>query len=125
MDIKVGDIVEYKGEIMRLMSIYPYKLRMSHIGMIFGDISELRLIESVELPNIDIGDLVIVHDIPSEEKSKYTFSWGPNRESYVKFGQPYQVLNVAIDENYGTCINLNGMWFVPYHLEKVNHYDMI
>ena len=99
--------------------------RLPHFGWIENSDNNLELVESIPDNTLKDGDEVIIHNIPSEEKGKYTFSWGPNRESYVKFGQPYQILNVAIDENYGTCINLNGMWFVPYHLEKVNHYDIV
>ena len=121
MTFKVGDIVEYKGEIVRLMSVYSRSLVLSRIGRVFDDVSQLKLIESVKLPDIAIGDFVFVCDIPSEEKEVYPLYWGINRESYATSGQPYKVLNIVVDENYGACMNINGL----YHLEKVKDYDII
>ncbi len=125
MTFKVGDIVEYKGEIVRLMSIYSRSLVLSRIGRVFDDVSQLKLIESVKLPDIAIGDFVFIRDIPSEEKEVYPLYWGINRESYATSGQPYKILNIVVDENYGACMNINGLWIHPYHLEKVKDYDMI
>ena len=130
MDIKVGDIVEYDGMIGRIMSVFPHRVKLSHIGMLTTgmtgeNLSKLKLVESVKFPDINIGDFVRVQDIPSEEKEKYTFRWGPRRQSYVESGQPYEVLKVAYDENYGTCINLDGVWFILYHLEVCNYYDIV
>lgn len=34
MDIKVGDIVEYKGETVRLMAILPHKLLLNKFGLV-------------------------------------------------------------------------------------------
>lgn len=125
MTFKVGDIVEYKGEIVRLMSVYSRSLVLSRIGRVFDDVSQLKLIESVKLPDIAIGDFVFIRDISSEEKEVYPLYWGRKCESYATSGQPYKVLNIVVDENYGACMNINGLWIHPYHLEKVKDYDMI
>lgn len=125
MAIKVGDIVEYKGEIVRLMAVYSRSLGLSRIGRVFDDMSKLKLIESVDLPDIETGDFVMIHDIPYEEKEAYAFYWGSGRESCATSSQSYKVLGVCHDENYGTCINIDGLWICPYHVEKVSHYDII
>ena len=33
----------------------------------------------------------------------------------------------TISEKYHICdrYKINNMWFAPYHLEKINHFDMV
>lgn len=64
MDIKVGDIVEYKGETVRLMAILPHKLLLNKFGLVNDRVSKLQLIESTKLLELRHGDFVIIHDIP-------------------------------------------------------------
>lgn len=70
MDIKIGDIVEYKGETVRLMAILPHKLLLNKFGLVNDRVSKLQLIESTKLLKLSHGDFVIIHDIPQEDKRK-------------------------------------------------------
>lgn len=125
MDIKVGDIVEYKGEIVRLMAIFPHRLLMTNFGLVGGDLSSLRLVESAPSPELHSGDFVTVCDISQEDKRKYPFHWGPKREACATSRQPYEVVSCVHDDEYGEIAYVNGLWFHTYHLEPVNYYDII
>ena len=71
MHVKVGDIIRYKGIEQRLMMCGTHIFRLSHNGKIGGSYHNLELVESVTLPNLEVGDWVIVNDIPIEEKKLY------------------------------------------------------
>lgn len=71
MSIKVGDIVMYKGYITRLMTNYDSTIRLSHFGFIDCTIDNLTLAKLIALPELAVCDLVIVDDIPQEEKNDY------------------------------------------------------
>ena len=44
MDIKVGDIVEYKGNVVRLMATHsPSRMRLTNFGLVADEISNLLL----------------------------------------------------------------------------------
>ena len=125
MDIKVGDIVEYKGEIVRLMAVFPSRLVLTLFGLVADRPSSLRLVESVLLPELHDGDFVTVCDISQDDKRKYPFHWGPKREACVNSKQHYKVVNCHHDDEYGEIACVNGLWFHTYHLEPVNHYDIV
>lgn len=63
MTVKVGDIIHYKGIEQRLMMCGTHIFRLSHNGKIGGSYHNLELVESVTLPNLEVGDWVIVNDI--------------------------------------------------------------
>ena len=75
MTVKVGDIIHYKGIEQRLMMCGTHIFRLSHNGKIGGSYHNLELVESVTLPNLEVGDWVIVNDIPIEEKKLYLTPW--------------------------------------------------
>ena len=56
MDIKVGDIVEYKGEIVRLMAVFPSRLVLTLFGLVADNPSSLRLVESAPSPECHHDD---------------------------------------------------------------------
>lgn len=130
MAIKVGDIVEYMGVRQRVMSIYrDGTVSLSKCELFtFQPLSELTLVESVELPTIKTGDVVIIKNIPEEEQA---FAY-PREVSFIlrasKDQQPFIVEDID-DGAFGPCVYLriNGTIraFYAYCLEKVNHYDMI
>ena len=68
MHVKVGDIVRYEDTEQRLMMCGTHIFRLSHNGNIGRSPRRLELVESVTLPNLEVGDWVIVNDIPIEEK---------------------------------------------------------
>lgn len=125
MNIKVGDIVDYGGEIVRLMAILPHKLLLNKFGLVNDRVSKLQLIESTKLLELSHGDFVIIHDIPQEDKRKYPFYWGQRCEEYVASGQPYKVIACCYDDEYGEIACVNGGWFYTYHLEKIDDYDIV
>lgn len=125
MDIKVGDIVEYKGEIVRLMAIFPSRLLLTTFGLVSDNPSSLRLVESAPSPELNSGDFVTVCDVSQDDKRKYPFHWGPKREAHAKSGQTYEVTCCCNDDDYGEIACINGLWFHTYHLKPVNHYDIV
>ena len=84
MDIKVGDIVKYKGETVRLFAIFPHRLVLTLFGLVADNISSLRLVESVPSPELHDGDFVTVCDISQEDKRKYPFHWGAKTRRVCK-----------------------------------------
>lgn len=125
MDIKVGDIVKYKGETVRLFAIFPHRLVLTLFGLVADNISSLRLVESVPSPELHDGDFVTVCDISQDDKRKYPFHWGPKREACVKSGQHYKVMSCHHDDEYGEIACVNGLWFHTYHLDPVSDFDII
>lgn len=130
MSIKVGDIVEYEGVSQRVMAIYQDKTTsLSKCELFtFQPLSELKLIESVELPTIKTGDTVIIKNIPEEERA---FAY-PREVSFIlrasKDQQPFIVEDID-DGAFGPCayLRINGTIrsFHAHCLEKINHYDII
>ena len=125
MDIKVGDIVEYKGETVRLLAIFSRRLSLTLFGLVPDRLSSLRLVESTPSPELHSGDFVIVRDISKDDKRKYPFHWGPKREGCVVSGETYEVMNHHYDTNYGDIAYVNGLYFQTYHLEKIDNYDIV
>lgn len=125
MDIKVGDIVEYKGETVRLVAIFHRRLILTLFGLVADNLSSLRLVESTPLPELHDGDSVTVCDISKEDKRKYPFHWGPKREACVTSGEPYEVVSHYHDDEYGEIACVNGLWFHTYHLDPVSDFDIV
>lgn len=126
MDIKVGDIVEYKGNVVRLMATHsPSRMRLTNFGLVADEILNLKLLRPAYLPDIHPGDFVIVRDISQEDKRKYPFHWGPKREECVKSGKHYKVMNCHHDDEYGEIAYVNGLWFHTYHLDPVSDFDIV
>ena len=73
MDIKVGDIVEYQERqyrVLRCSSGFEKKLHLfSDFGSTWAHEFRVNLVESIEVPTLEVGDTVIIHDIPSYEKT--------------------------------------------------------
>lgn len=125
MIVKVGDIIRYKGIEQRLMMCGTHIFRLSHNGKIGGSYHNLELVESVTLPNLEVGDWVIVDDIPTEEKKAYLTTWYDGYEEIVTSGKPHPIDEIHDTIVYGTTVKINNYWFLPYHLTPTNGYDMI
>lgn len=126
MDIKVGDIVEYKGNVVRLMATHSLsRMRLTNFGLVADEISNLKLLRPAYLPDIHPGDFVIVRDISKDDKRQYLSEWGPKRERCVTSVEPYEVVNHYYDENYGNVAYVNGLWFHTYHLDPVSDFDIV
>lgn len=121
MKIKRYDLVEHYGMICRVMDIdYDDEdARISLYGLV--PLSSLTLLESVDVPIFNIGDEVLIHQIDGDDYEEYTADWVDDMDELVgttskvnKFDTHEQIYRLE-----------NGYWFCPYHLEKINDYDMI
>lgn len=125
MNIKVGDIVMYKGYIARLMTNYNSTIRLSHFGFIDCAIDNLTLAKSIDVPELAVGDLVIVDDIPQEEKSDYIVRWNESKDYIINSKIPYGIDVIDNTEHYGTIVKIKDQWFLPYHITPVQDYDIV
>ena len=125
MTIKVGDIIRYNGIEQRLMTRAINMFRLSHNGNIGDSYHNLELVESVTLPNLEVGDWVIVNNIPMEEKNAYFTPWYGTCEEIVTSGEPHQIEAIYDTVDYGKVVRLDQHMFLPYHLTKINNYDII
>lgn len=123
MNIKVGDIVEYKGEIVRILRIIDGEFTLSGIGTVRCDHSDIKLITSVKPPKLTNGDLVRIHDIPESEKDFYGVSWISDMDEYVN--RVLKVYDFSPSQEVGDSVYIHGWQFQTYHLEPINDYDII
>ena len=126
MGIKVGDIVEYCGRKYRVLSCLGNSNKRFHLfrdsGSVWSHESDVKLVESVQLPYLQIGDRVIVHDVAPCEKA-------PNGvwiyEMNDRIGKTFEVKKCINHSEYGPIVLLDGLWFRTYHLEKVSDFDIV
>lgn len=130
-DIKVGDIVTYDGELARVLrKDYIASARPHPSVRIIGrniDVnvhpSDLQLIESVQLPQFKVGDLVHVNDVPEYERDFNGDIWVPEMADCI--GKDYPVTELWRHSRWGDLVKLDGWWFRAYHLSDVNQYDIV
>ena len=130
-DIKVGDIVTYDGELARVLrKDYIASARPHPSVRIIGrniDVnvypSDLQLIESVQLPQFKVGDLVHVNDVPEYERDFDGDIWVPEMADCI--GKDYPVTELWRHSRWGDLVKLDGWWFRAYHLSDVNQYDIV
>lgn len=132
MDIKVGDIVTVWVQKQRVMQVHRRNITLSHTGMVNLDNFERYMnmfkdhiiIEHVTLPQLNIGDLVVIRPITMAEKSRYGLMWWPEKDEYI--GKVWPVTNIRNTEFDGQIVTLGGdQDFQIYHLEKINDYDIV
>ena len=127
MDIKVGDIVEYDGRqyrVLRCSSGFEKKLHLfSDFSSALVYESDVKLVESIQVPTFEIGDHVVVNDIPSCEKTASNGVWVSRMNSRI--GDVFRVENYQNHSQHGPLVLLDGLWFRNYHLEKVEDYDIV
>ena len=126
MGIKVGDIVEYQGRVYRVLSCLGNSKKRFHLFSSFNNVSvyesDVKLIESVKLPYLQIGDMVIVHDVASCEKDANGV-WISTMDNRI--GKTFKVKKRMNHSKYGPIVLLDGLWFRTYHLEKVSDFDIV
>ena len=127
MNIKVGDIVRYKELAIpvRIMARYVSRMKLSYFGVVNGTIDDVTLIESVVLPDLKVGDYVIVNDISQDDKDGYITGWRPEHEAMVQSNMKYRIDFVQNVDYFGLVVKINDEWFFPYHLEPIVGYDII
>ena len=126
MDIKVGDIVEQHGRQYRVLRCIQRSKKRLHL---FGDFdsvwvyeSDVNLVKSIKLPNLQIGDRVIVHDVASCEKVSNGI-WVSTMDNRI--GKTFEVKKCMNNREYGPIVLIDGLWFRTYHLEKVSDFDIV
>ena len=125
MHIKVGDIVRYGGVNQRIMMRGQYISRLSTYGVIDNSLCHLDLVESMTLPHLEVGDWVLVNNIPIQEKNAYPTPWYGGCEEIITSGHPHQIEAIYNTIDYGRVIKIDEHMFLPYHLTPTNSYDMI
>ena len=120
MEIKVGDLVSYLDRTVRVMKISDGIIRLSQFGVVNFDITQIKLIESVAIPEFKNGDQVLVLDIPDEERNQYGCYWDSEMDRYVG-----QIVNVDTNTKHNDVVKINGWYFHTYHLEPIRDYDMV
>lgn len=125
MAVKIGDIVSYEGNDYRVMKRFSQTVCISgKNGNHCAPVSDVTIIKSTILPNIKLGDDVIIHDIPQHERNEEMDGvWVCEMDEFI--GGVYTVQKTWYHDEYGPLVKLNGYWFQTYHLELVNNYDMI
>lgn len=128
--IRPGDIVEYQGKRVRVMSVDPtlpyLKCQFSHFGWCTVDSSDdLKLIESCPDITLKAGDKVIINDIPEEEKYDYGVTWVNYMSEFAKSYETYIITSVVHSDYIGWVGQINGYNFQLYHIERANNFDMI
>ena len=69
MGFKVGDMVIYKNQTVRVLKVGGIYLTLSGFGKVNTKKEQVKLLESVQLPRVKKGYRVIVRDIPRKRKT--------------------------------------------------------
>ena len=132
MEIKPGDIVEYRGEQVRIMDItnnqsgFREWLMLSNLGYdAVVSVNDVKLVESIPEPTIKDFDDVVIRDIPEGEKNCYGVGWGPDMDKLVASGTSHKITNIHYSYRFGWIGTIGGYNFQLYHIEPANNFDMI
>lgn len=130
MDIKVGDMVKYQDQTVRVLQLdteapnYDNReIKLAGFGWFKRDNPDIELVESVKLPQFNDGDYVIVRDIPRIEKDYYGTCWMPSMDKYV--GEMVKVFNPRKSNYSGEVVTIDGWSFQTYHLDPVHDFDIV
>lgn len=128
-NLKVGDLIMYRGKPQRIMqSDIPFEgsrevfLSISGITTLTG--SPIEVIEQTS-DDFNIGDYVVIHPIPNHEKQVYTRPYHAEYNSISDGNTIFQIQNVVRDPYRGTSVQVDGGWFLTYHIEKIADYDIV
>ena len=120
MTIKQYDIVEYHHHLYRVMVLsHSHSIKLSSGKYVL--LSEVELIQSTDVPELEIGDRVLVHPILTSDKRGYHAGYSNELEDYVNT----VTIVTGIDRDNGVVELNNNLWFCPYHLEKIDTYDIL
>ena len=131
MEIKIGDIVQYTGQRCRVMrqpniavdyERRQFEIRCDHFRERIHP-SNVTLIESVNIPEFVIGDMVHVDDVPECERRYEDGFWVPEMDDYI--GNDYQVTESECNSEFGPIVKLGEWWFNAWHLIPVVDYDIV
>ena len=126
---KVADLIGYRGKPQRIMqSDIPFEgrrevfLSISGITVLTGP--PIEVIEHIS-DDFNVGDYVVIHPIPNHEKQVYTRPYHAEYNSISDGNTIFQIQNVVRDPYRGTSVQVDGGWFLTYHIEKIADYDII
>lgn len=121
MKIKEYDFVKYQNNIHRVMSITSRNtVKIATYGPVH--VNSLELAEKATLPSLSVGDRVIVKSIPLSERNYYPTGW---RDEMTKMVENEDICRIE-DTDWGdNTLKVGRYWFAPYHLEKVEDYDIV
>ena len=122
MRIKVGDIVHYNGRDVRVMKLGTFP-RLAYFDQVYAKLTDDMLVESDNPSNFKVGDEVVIHTIPIDERLCYGSGW--RSEMTRLMGSTQVVTGVRCDDERGMRVELSGFWFQVYHLERIAQYDII
>ena len=115
MEFKVGDMVIYKNQTVRVLKVGGSYRTLSGFGKGNTKKEQVKLLESVQLPHMQKRYRVMVHDIPENEKQHYGAIWIDEMNNYV--GKSFKVRQVRYHESLGALAHIGEFWFQIYHLE--------
>lgn len=130
MQIKPGDIVEYRGERVRVMLITDTEsipqVKLSHFDW-YGaiPIDDVKLVESIPEPTIKDYDDVTIQPIPIAEKNNYGVGWGAAMDKLANVGTTHQITHVHYSNRFGWIGRIGNYTFQLYHIEPAHLFDMI
>lgn len=130
MQIKPGDIVEYRGERVRVMLITNTEsspqLKLSHFDWYEEiPIADVKLVKSIPEPTIKDYDDVTIQPIPIAEKNNYGVGWGAAMDKLANLGTTHQITHVHYSNRFGWIGRIGNYTFQLYHIVSANHFDMI
>ena len=128
-DLKVGDLIMHRNKPQRIMQAdIPFEgsrevfLSISGITTLTG--SPIEVIEQTS-DDFNVGDYVVIHPIPNHEKQVYTRPYYSEYDSISDGKTIFQIQNVVVNPYRGTSVQVDGGWFLTYHVEKVGDYDIV
>lgn len=123
MEIKNFDMVECEGKIRRVMFSSDDDDEVYVAGCGWVPRTDVKLVESTVVETFEPGDKVKIKDIPLAEMRDYPHPWKkPMTKMLLHEDRVYTISEKSqICERY----KINGMWFSPYHLEKVDNFDIV
>ena len=129
VDLKVGDLIMHRNKPQRIMqSDIPFEgsrevfLSISGITVLTGH--PIEVIEHIS-DDFNIGDHAVIHSIPTHEKQVYPRPYYSEYDSVCDGSTIFQIQNVAVNPYRGTSVQVDGGWFLTYHIEKVADYDIV
>ena len=85
--------------------------------------SDVKLVNSIKIPTLKVGDTVIINDVPAYEKTALNGVWVGCMDSRI--GKIFKVDEFINHDEYGPLVSLDDLWFHTYHLEKIDDYDIV
>ncbi len=123
MDIKVGDIVNYRDEDVRIMVIIGKNIHLDKVGWVTMPDDGFNIVSSKKYPEFEVGDIVTIMDIPSSERYHYGCGWGYDMNEMV--GGEYTIRGIRDTDDKGLLVKLDIYWFQVYHIKPVSEFDII